>query len=175
MSVGAAGLTCRTATLDDAELLWRWINDPATRQNSFNPAPIPRGEHVAWLEDRVGSATTRLWIFNDRKRPIGQVRCEVSGDGAEIHIAVAPECRARGYGKAMLTRAVRLAREWFGVRVPLRARVLDRNTPSLQLFKACGFREAGATERPGGGRAIIFELAGTPPVGANVGGRRRTR
>lgn len=175
MSVGAAGLTCRIATLDDAELLWRWINDPVTRRNSFNPAPIPWGEHVAWLEHRVGSATTRLWIFSDRERPVGQVRCEVSGDGAEMNIAVAPECRARGYGKAMLTHAVRLARETFGDRVPLRAQVLDGNAPSLQLFKACGFREAGASERLGGRRAIIFEFAETPPVAASADRHRGTR
>ena len=175
MSVDAAALTCRTATLEDAELLWRWINDPETRRSSFDPAPIPWGEHVAWLEGRVGSATTRLWIFSDRERPVGQVRCEVSGDGAEIHIAVAPECRAQGYGKAMLAHGVRLAREAVGGQVRLRARVLDWNVPSLKLFRECGFREAGAAERPGGERAIIFECAETPPVAANADGHRGTR
>ncbi len=160
----------------DAGLLWGWVNDPETRHNSFGQAAIPWREHVAWLERGVGSATTRLWIFSDRGGPVGQVRCEAGADGAELHIAVAPESRARGYGTAMLAHAVRLARETFGDRVPLLARVLERNEPSLRLFRACGFRATGAVEGTGGDRAIVFEFTGTPPsLAAGVQDSRGTR
>src|SRR2546426_2171748 len=100
-------LVWREARMADADVLWRWANDPETRQNSFTTSTIPYEQHVAWLAERLGSDATRIWIFSDGDVPVGQVRFDISGDVAEIGITVAPEQRARGYGRAMLDAAVR--------------------------------------------------------------------
>jgi len=106
-------LDCRKAQMLDAELLWRWANDPETRQNAFSTAPIPYAEHLAWLEGRLRSEATSIWIFSHGPAPVGQVRFDLTADLAEISIVVAPEQRGCGYGKAMLTEAVRRVRQLF--------------------------------------------------------------
>jgi len=63
-------LTLREARPSDAELLWRWANDPETRANSFSRAAISYADHVAWLERRLASDATRIWIFGDEGVPV---------------------------------------------------------------------------------------------------------
>jgi RimJ/RimL family protein N-acetyltransferase len=155
-------LDCRLATMDDALLLWRWANDPETRRNSFTKRAIPHAEHRAWLERRLASPATRIWIFGDAEGPIGQVRCELEGGAAELHISVAPERRRRGFGRAMLSQAVGLIRDLQGPQVKIRASVFEINARSLALFKACGFEPIGDAESPERERAIILEWAGVP-------------
>ncbi len=145
--------------MTDAELLWRWANDRETRENSFTRSPIPYADHVDWLERRLASDATRLWIFDDGGVPVGQVRFEISDEIAEIGISVAPEQRGRGYGQAMLTEAVRRLRGELGQRVRPRAIVLARNAASLRLFRACGFEDI-ATERRNGVPVVVLELSG---------------
>src|SRR2546430_17178737 len=98
-------LVWREARMADADVLWRWTNDRETRRNSFTTSAIPHEQHVAWLAERLGSDATRIWIFSDGDVPVGQGRFDISGDVAEIGITVAPEQRARGYGRAMLDAA----------------------------------------------------------------------
>lgn len=143
--------------MTDAGLLWGWANDAETRQNSFTTSPIPWEDHLAWLERRLASETTRIWIFSDGEAEVGHVRFDITGDVAEVAITVAPEQRGRGYGRAMLARAVRRLREERGERVRPRASVLAHNAVSLKLFKACGFEEVGAPAREGGERVVVLE------------------
>lgn len=156
MSIKTA-LTCRAVGMEAAELLWRWANDPETRGNSFNKAPIPYAEHLAWVRARFESGTTRWWIFSDEDGPVGQIRAELAGPVAELHIVVAPARRGRGCGKAMLTQAVGKLQQEFGPWVRMRASVLEGNPRSLRLFKACGFQEVTTTQAAAE-RAIILEF-----------------
>lgn len=147
----------------DAELLWRWANDPETRQNAFSKAPIAYGDHMAWLDGRLRSEATSIWIFDDGDSSVGQVRFDVSGDVAEIDISVDPSRRGRGYGTAMLIEAIRRLRGERGSTVRPRALVLDYNLPSMKLFKACGFAEVGVVERGAGERVLVLEPADRLP------------
>ena len=151
-------LAFRKARMDDAEMLWRWANDPGTRRNSFSTSPIPYGDHVAWLQQQLGSAATSIWIFSDGPSPVGLVRMDVSGHVAEVHITVAPEARGRAYGTAILRRALCLLREERGDRVRARASVLPHNVSSLRLFKGCGFQEIRGVQRAQGQQTIVLEL-----------------
>src|SRR2546428_12807146 len=103
-------LVWREARMADADVLWRWANDPETRQNSFNTSPILYEEHVAWLSQRLGSDATPIWIFSDGDVPVGQVRFDISGDVAEIGITGSTEQRARGYVRALPAATVRWLR-----------------------------------------------------------------
>jgi RimJ/RimL family protein N-acetyltransferase len=142
--------------MDDAAMLWRWANDAETRRNAFSKAPIAYDAHVAWLGGRLRSEATRMWIFTDTDGPVGHVRFDVSGDVAEIDIAVAPERRGRGHGRAMLGQAVRNLRDECGAGVRPRATVLVHNVRSLAMFQACGFVSVGA-ERRNDEDAIVLE------------------
>jgi len=145
--------------MEDANLLWRWANDPVTRANAFSRAPIPYAAHLVWLASRLRSEATRIWIFSDEGTPVGQVRVDRAGAAGEIDICVAPGQRGRGYGRAMLAEAVRQAKRDWGAAVRPRALVLDRNPASLALFRGCGFREVGRVERGAGRGAVVLEGA----------------
>jgi UDP-2,4-diacetamido-2,4,6-trideoxy-beta-L-altropyranose hydrolase len=151
-------LSRRDASMEDAALLWRWANDAETRGNAFSKAPIPYDAHVAWLRRRLDSGATRLWIFADAEGPVGQVRFDLGGDVADIDIAVAPERRGHGHGRAMLNQAVQALRaERAGVRP--RAAVLAHNARSLAMFRACGFESVGVEHRDGA-ETVVLELRG---------------
>ena len=147
----------------DADLLWRWANDPLTRANSLSAAPIPYAVHLAWLKRRLGSETTRIWIFSDDAIPVGQVRFDRAGDRALTSISVASEHRGRGFGRAMLTEAVRRIHEGWGPAVRPKALVLERNPASLALFRACGFRSVARVGRETGRGVVVLE--GTQRMG----------
>jgi RimJ/RimL family protein N-acetyltransferase len=151
-------LSWRRATEDDAVLLWQWANDVETRRQSFNDAPIPYADHVGWLEARLASGSTRLWIFSDARGPVGQVRVDRAGDVAEINIAVAPERRGQGLGTAMLREALGALRSEWGDGVRPRAQVFGRNAASVRMFRRCGFREI-ATRAARGEPVVVFELS----------------
>src|SRR2546428_5112434 len=149
----------REARMADADVLWRWANDPETRRNSFNTSPILYEEHVAWLSQRLGSDATPIWIFSDGDVPVGQVRFDISGDVAEIGITVAPEQRARGYGRAMLDAAVRWLRAERRDGGRPRASVLPHHQASLRPFKAWRVGEGGTGRGGSGDQGIPVELA----------------
>jgi RimJ/RimL family protein N-acetyltransferase len=151
-------LTARRAQAGDAELLRGWRNDPETRRRSFTKTTVSVAEHEAWLHARLASERTAIWIFSDGDVAVGQVRADVDGEVAEVSIVVAPERRGRGYGKAMLSEAMRLLRRDFGSGVRARALVLDDHDASLRTFKACGFRIVGPAPRDDGQRATVLEL-----------------
>lgn len=141
--------------MEDADLLWRWANDADTRRWSFNPAPIPYADHVAWLQARVGSAATRLWIFSDERGPVGQIRLDVADGVAEVSLAVAPERRGQGLGASMLRQALASARAE-SPRLRMRAQVFADNAASRRLFERCGFREVDRRPTPGAD-VVVFE------------------
>jgi UDP-2,4-diacetamido-2,4,6-trideoxy-beta-L-altropyranose hydrolase len=152
-------LGCRRASMGDADVLWRWANDPVTRANAFSRAPIPYAVHLRWLAGRLCSEATRIWIFSDGGTPVGQVRVDRAGAAGEIDICVTPGHRGQGYGRAMLAEAVRRAKREWGAGVRPRAQVLDRNPASLALFRGCGFRIVGRVERGAGRGAVVLEGA----------------
>ena len=140
----------------DASLLWRWANDAETRRRSFNPAPIPYGDHVAWLEARLAAETGSLWIVSDEQGPVGQVRLDIADGVAEVSLAVAPERRGQGLGTPMLREALAAAALQCRGGLRLRARVFADNAASLRLFRRCGFREV-ETRQASGALVVVLE------------------
>jgi UDP-2,4-diacetamido-2,4,6-trideoxy-beta-L-altropyranose hydrolase len=146
-------LALRPATADDALFLWGLANDPAVRAAAFHPEVIPLDAHLAWLERRLGSDATRLWILEQRGCPIGQVRYDrVSPEVAEIDYAVAAAYRGRGLGHAALRLSAALAATALGVR-RLRGDVLAANVASGRAFEAAGF--VRAAEAPAGAAEAV--------------------
>ena len=134
----------REAEERDCRLLWEWVNDPAVRTSAFSTDPVPWPSHVQWFQSRRGDPRTVQWIAVDADGlPIGQVRFD--GDdqqSATIDVSVAPEKRAKGYGRTVITAAVD---EYFRSSAvdTVHALVKTRNQPSLRAFRHAGFHEVG--------------------------------
>src|SRR5690348_1550527 len=93
----------RRATLDDAERLWRWRNDPETRANSISTDPVPLESHIAWLKSSLRNPDRKLLVAELDGEPVGTVRID---NDRELSWTVAPEARGRGIGGAMVAAVV---------------------------------------------------------------------
>ncbi len=152
-----APLTLRPASLDDAQLLLDWANDPAVRAASFDSAPIPFDTHVRWLAGKLAGGETAFFICEDRTRPVGYARVERrDARTGELAVSVDESCRGRGYGRTLIARAAAAGSTALGVdRVT--ARGTRAHVSSLRAFRAAGFAEASET----GSDPVV--LTWTPP------------
>lgn len=96
----------RPVAASDAEILWKWANDPVTRAMSFDPRPIPREEHVSWLKRKLGDSKVRFYLAVVAGRPVAQVRFDgETNHSLVINVSVAPEHRGRGLGAVAIRAA----------------------------------------------------------------------
>lgn len=131
-------LNLRKATEADAEILFRWRNEPQTRANSFHTDSIPYEEHVAWFRAALRSSAQEIYIFCDGDVPIGQVRLSGAEDVATISYSIDSVFRAQGYGQAMLRCMENLCVER-GTPNILRGYVKQKNIASQVIFEALGY------------------------------------
>jgi RimJ/RimL family protein N-acetyltransferase len=138
-------VSLRPATPDDCRRVWDWRNDASTRAVAFNADVIPYEQHRRWFETRLTDPDLLFLIIVDGTgEPVGYVRCAVHEGAGEVSIALAPQCRGRGYGtEALREAAARFFAEWPLQR--LTARVLSTNVASLRAFEHAGFVERGVT------------------------------
>jgi len=95
----------RLATVDDAEILQKWRNDPETRSASLNSEVLLWPEHVRWLEASLKSRTRSIYVAEIENTPIGTIRTDLSDEFCELSWTVAPKVRGKGFGKKMVKMA----------------------------------------------------------------------
>jgi RimJ/RimL family protein N-acetyltransferase len=125
MTMGAL----RPATLDDAEMLFAWRNDPLTREASVNTDVVTWKGHLAWLRASLENPKRRLLVA-ETENPVGTVRIDY-GDETEISWTVAPGARGKGIGTEKVKGALPEG--------PLIACIKRANIASQQIAKAAGF------------------------------------
>jgi len=117
----------RPATLEDAQRLFEWRNDPLTRSMFRNREIVEWPDHLAWLRARLAREEPNLFVAEVDGVAVGTFRV----DDHEVSYTVAPEARGQGHGYVM----IRKAREMFG---PLLAEIYERNTASIKVAERAG-------------------------------------
>jgi len=141
-------LQLRPATMDDARLLFDWVNAPdSLASKAATTSPIDWSTHRAWLAARIGDSDCLLEIIEVEGRPAGQVRLEPGRRGHLVDIYVSAAHRRSGLARAALGGAL----ERCSAR-PVVALVKSDNSASQALFRSLGFRETGSD-----GALMIFE------------------
>jgi UDP-2,4-diacetamido-2,4,6-trideoxy-beta-L-altropyranose hydrolase len=139
-------ISLRPACPADCHLIWEWANEPAVRTASFSPATIPWEVHQEWFEARLNDPNCALFVaLNKAGVPIGQVRCEVKGDGvAVLSISVDTRFRGKGYGTQLIRKATQ---ELFGRGNvdTIQAFIRHGNAASQKAFEQAGFRKVQDT------------------------------
>ncbi|MEO7300894.1 MAG: UDP-2,4-diacetamido-2,4,6-trideoxy-beta-L-altropyranose hydrolase [Verrucomicrobiota bacterium] len=132
------------ATLDDAKILWEWANDPSVRQNAFQTEPIPWTAHLGWMEKKLRSFDTFIWIARDEEKCIGQMRIDVSGNSASADVSVSSSHRASGRGPELFIKGLR---EFWKERPDIKvvAQIKKENQASQKMLKLAGFRTVLST------------------------------
>ena len=130
----------RPATAEDADLLRRWRDDPATRAASRSTATVDAESHRAWLARVLGDRGRHLLVGFDDQGELGTVRWDRVDDGEwEVSITVAPDRRGEGLAGRLLA----TGEGWLADREPatstMLAAVRADNQPSLRLFRSAGF------------------------------------
>lgn len=128
----------RAATMEDAQLLFEWANDEECRKNSFHSKHIEWEEHLAWLEKQLLDAESKIYIYVDKDRMIGQIRFTPHTDGYMISYSIAKQHRCQGYGKQILMLAETKMSE-LGGKSSLYAQVKYSNIASQHLFEQLGY------------------------------------
>lgn len=135
----ANGVRLRPVTLDDAMLLFGWLNRPDRIASSLQTSgPVKLDDHLAWLDARMNDLDCHIWILDTPDGPAGQLRLQDSPDGAEVSVYVADEHRGRGVAAAALEAAARHCRSHM-THGRLLARVRRDNPGSLRLFSKAGY------------------------------------
>lgn len=127
-------ITLRLATLQDADLLLDWRNDPGTRLASHGAAAVQREEHVSWLTKSLSNANRKLLVAEENGVPVGTVRADFSDGAWELSWTVAPAARGRGVAKRMVAL---LAHQ---IAQPIRAEIKTGNVASTLVAEHAGMQ-----------------------------------
>jgi RimJ/RimL family protein N-acetyltransferase len=127
-------LQLRPATLQDADLLLAWRNDPQTRAASHNSSEVAREDHLAWLSSSLANPNRRLFVAEEAGEAVGTVRADFSEGAWELSWTTAPQARGRGVAKRMVAL---LAQQ---IPDPIRAEVKVGNVASARIAQQAGMQ-----------------------------------
>jgi UDP-2,4-diacetamido-2,4,6-trideoxy-beta-L-altropyranose hydrolase len=150
MHLTGAEVRLRPVRNEDAQLLWRWANDPAVRRASFTEEPISWEAHLQWFARKRQEGGCLMFVgFDAEGAPLGQVRIDRRAGGeAAIHVSLASERRGQGWAARLLRAAVDRAARELQVR-HIHALIKPENLSSLRAFAKAGFQDRGYTTRAG--------------------------
>ncbi len=126
----------REATINDAEILFDWANDPETRHNSFNSGSIDWNDHIRWLKNKLNDPASKIYILHTKEKPVGVVRFEIN-ETTVIGVTVAPDHRGMGLGAEILKTACNTF--WKNNVVSILAYIKKGNIASQRVFEKAGF------------------------------------
>jgi len=134
-------LNFRPASFHDADLLFRWANDPEVRNASFSQNKIEYSAHWKWFREKLEDENCKIFIFTFDSIPIGQVRFEINQDNtAEVSILIDRNFRGKGFASDMLRIASDFGTNQIKIGTIFAHIKLD-NKRSLKVFHKAGYGE----------------------------------
>jgi len=135
----------RAATVEDAETIYAWRNNPAVRAVSHTQAPIEYETHRSWLQETIVNVDRCLLIAEDDQEPIGVVRFDRRGQDAVMSVYLAPDQIGRGRGSSVIRQGCAAIAERWPALVSVNAEIQEDNVQSLHSFAAAGFKPYSRT------------------------------
>lgn len=130
----------RTVTVEDMDLLYRWVNDPVCRQNYFTSHSITYEEHKEWFEKKIEDKNCNMFIACAYGVNLGQIRVELLEDVAEVSYSIDASYRGNGYGKFILNLVEKWLKENKKYIHNIVGRVKFNNSSSKRCFEYNGFK-----------------------------------
>jgi UDP-2,4-diacetamido-2,4,6-trideoxy-beta-L-altropyranose hydrolase len=133
-------LVVRRMVEQDSETLFAWINDPQTRNNSFNTTGVEWDTHVEWFKQRMDSSESLLLVAELDGIPCGHVRYEKQADAQVLlSFLVGDDFRGLGLACPIILHSFDLVVEKFGG-IEVLAYSLQANIRSHKAMLNAGFR-----------------------------------
>ena len=134
----------RPATLEDAQRLFAWRNDPLTRAQSLQQQPVVWEDHLQWLQASLQNPARQLFIaesagLTGQEQPLtlGTVRADKTEETYELSWTVAPEERGKGWGRKMVAALI----EILPAQASYTAIVLHSNPASQRIAESLALTE----------------------------------
>ena len=166
LQVPAAPLRLRPVQAADSTQLLAWTNDPATRQQSFDPAPVPLTWHETWLASQLAQPARYLLLLAEETAtgaPVGLIRFALATDTeqpvATLSYSLGPAFRGRGWAAPLLLVGTRVALARWPQLAQVRGAVKADNLASVRAFGRAGYQPV-AGGGPAGSRT--FAWVGAP-------------
>ena len=128
----------RRATIEDAETILEWRNDPLAIEMSKTRKAVSLAEHLDWFARAIASPSHHIIIALENERPLGVVRFSRQEAEWLVSINLAPAERGRSLAARILKKSIAAA----GV-TQLAAEIKNTNVASIRLFEKCGFKLVG--------------------------------
>ena len=134
---------------EDCELLWKWVNDPETRNASFYSNPITWEQHCKWFAGKLNSSDCIIYLaIINKDKPLGQVRFDVKKNTAIISLSIAKEFRGMGIGSNIIQEAY--VKFFTEKKIQtIQALIKKENMSSINAFKKAGFVKTNQIEHLG--------------------------
>ncbi len=141
LGILAGSLSVRRATLEDAQMMYDWRGDAATRAVSLESDELVWDDHIAWLTRVLEDPARQLFVGEIGGRPVGVIRFDFAERArAEVSLYLDPALHGLGLGPHLL-----LAGEAAADAAIVDATVLEGNRPSQRLFEHCGYTQTAPT------------------------------
>lgn len=102
----AKQLIIRRAKEVDAQLTWKWANDPEVRMQSYSSSTIPWEEHQIWFSRKANDPSCYYYIFEFKGKPAAQIRFEIDNHEATLSYLTDPVFRTKGIGVWILSKGI---------------------------------------------------------------------
>lgn len=129
-------LELRPATIEEAKLLFNWVNDSTVRENSLISEGVKWEDHLNWFENKLNTKS-KIFIMYFDNIPVGQIRFDFIDGYWLIDYSIDKNFRKRGFGKKILELSI----SKFSKGAVLKALVKSENLGSLKVFQSLGFYE----------------------------------
>lgn len=123
----------RKIELKDSSLLFGWVNDSSTRENSFNSKTIKPEEHQIYIQNMLGSQTKNQYILEIDNVPIGTIKDNILEDCIEISYALSPLARGKKLSSILMNLYLVNKTGKF------LCKIKTNNIPSIKMVERCGF------------------------------------
>lgn len=132
-------LTLRPATLNDAEMIWRWRSSGGAERFYKSGQAVSLPDHLEWFARALAQHERRLFVVEMNQAPVAHVRIDLAGTAGQISIVVDEAMQGKRIAFAALSLAMSRCRgaERF------EAVVHKDNLSSMRLFEGLGFQPGG--------------------------------
>jgi RimJ/RimL family protein N-acetyltransferase len=146
-------IVLREASIEDAQITFKWANDAKVRRYALTQHEISESEHLKWFESKINSSDCIYYIVSYNQVSVGSFRIDINSDSiGVISYLLDPMYHGKNLGKSLLRDGVEKARAHKTLD-KIVGYVKEENQPSLNLFRKLGFTEK--LERKG---LLKFEL-----------------
>lgn len=140
----------RRAQAADAQAVFDWRNDPATRAASLSIAEVDWPTHERWFARALENPRLVMYLAEQSAEPrlVGMCRFDIdeAADSAEVSINLNPLARGRRLAQPLLDGAIRAFSSEYGAVRELSAQIRAENLASRLIFERAGFVQIASSD-----------------------------